>query len=49
MIISKDLAILLHPDKAAAMITKPLFSSRDIFLPRENTVVSTCVAGSALA
>lgn len=37
IIISKDFAIRLNPDKAAAMITKTLFSSRDIFLQREKT------------
>lgn len=37
MIISKDLAIWLNPDKTAATITKMLLTSRDIFLQREET------------
>lgn len=37
IIISKDLAIWLNPDKTAAMITKTLLTSRDIFLQREET------------
>lgn len=37
IIISKDFAIWLNPDKMAATITKMLLTSRDIFLQKEKT------------
>lgn len=48
IIISKDLAIWLNPDKTAAMITKTLLTSRDIFLQREETRLWAQMHRSAL-